>query len=167
MADISNSFYQIFLYFYSKSGYIFYLLDLLNQKIIEGLEDDEEEEEDLLNLYDIDNDIIKVEYIIEKKHKYIFCIDRKNDINIKEIYEKLMKKTYEEYFMYVELNGHDITERLNKYVGPNGVHLNYNNLKIKWLLTNNEIENFKKLIIMDQNGNEIIYKTYEDFLKIN
>jgi hypothetical protein len=164
MEGCYNFFQNIFLYFYKKSGNMFYLLDILHQKMINNLE--EEDEEDLINLYDIDNDIIKVQYLIENVI-YIFCFDRKDNINIKEIYEEFIKKDNQEYLMYAELNNKDVTERLNKHLGPDGCHLNYNNFRIKWFLNNYEKENFEKLSIIDLMGNEKEYKNINDFLKLN
>jgi hypothetical protein len=165
MEGLTNFFQNMFLYFYKQSGYMFYLLDILYQKI--NIED-EEDKEDLINLYDIENDIIKVQYLIENCHNYIFCFDRKDDINIKEIYEELIQsKENQGYLMYAELNNKDVTERLNKHLGPEGCHLNYNKFKIKWFLDNYEIENFEKLSIIDSMGNEKEYKNLNDFLKLN
>ena len=161
MESLTIFFQNMFLYLYNQSGYMFYLLDILYQKI--NIED----EEDLIkkdNIYDIENDIIKLQYLVEN-FNYIFCFDRKDDINIKEIYEELIQvKEYQGYLMYAELNNKDITERLNKYLGSEGCHLNYNNFRIKWFLDNYEMENFNKLSIIDSMGNEKEYKNINDFL---
>lgn len=171
--SITKYFENTLLYFYTKMGYMFYLLDIFYQKMIEDLEKEEDNddlnanEDGVIDHYDIENDIIKIQYFIGET-KYIFCIDRKNDMNIKEVYEKLLKKhehaCIDEYLMYAELNGKEITKRLNKYLGPSGYHLKYNNFQIKWFLHNYEIESFSKLSIIDSEGNEKEYKNINNFL---
>ena len=68
--------------------------------------------------------------------------------------------------MMAELNGVDITKRLNMYVGSEGCHLRYNDIKIKWFLTEEEQQSFEKLIIIDSMCNEKEYKSINDSLDL-
>lgn len=118
------------------------------------------------NQYVIEYDIIKMKYQVEDKH-YIFCIDRKNPMNLQKVLETelIENKTHEDFFMMAELNEVDITSRLNMYVGSDGNHLQYNDIQIKWLLTQEEIATFEKLILIDQMCEETEYKSCNDFIK--
>lgn len=120
------------------------------------------------HLYDYENDIIKIRYVHKNKN-YIFCINRVNPIIVKEIIEKELKKNEitMDYIISAEMNSHiDLTKKINMYIGNNGCHLKYNQLKIKYLLTEEEIKNFKSLTLMDNFCNEKTYNSVEDFIEI-
>jgi hypothetical protein len=132
-----------------------------------------EHEEEVINLetsdhyhYDYENDIIKINYIASDKH-YVFCFDRRANFNVKDIVENKLEKinSTEDLLMMAELNGNDITSRVNMYVGSEGCHLQYSDIKVKYFLTEEEINTFEKLIIMDNMCNEKIYTSIEDFLE--
>lgn len=119
------------------------------------------------NTYDIDNDVVKMTYKVGDKN-FFFCIDRINPINVSEILEEL--KSVEEpddLFMFAELNGEDITQRMNQYVGSEGNHLSHNDIRVKWVLTKEECESFRTLNIIDNMGEEKSFKDCNDYLEFN
>lgn len=63
------------------------------------------------------------------------------------------------------LNGEfNITDRINKYLGNCGDHIQHldSNPKIKWLLTPDEVKNFKKLQILTSECKNIDYDNVDE-----
>ena len=119
--------------------------------------------------YDCEHDLIKIKYNFDGK-EYVLCINRMNPVIVKEIINKELKRELKkdlamDYIIHAELNGSiELTKRINKYIGANGFHLKYDNIKIKYFLTPDEIKNFQKLAITDTNCNDHTYYSVEDCL---
>lgn len=106
------------------------------------------------NFYDIDNDLIIINYINKKEGlEYILKINRMNKINLKEKMEKLKNmKNEKDLFVNVAYNGNiNLTKRALSIIGPNGEHNFLYKLRVRNLLNLKETKNFDSLEIMDQN----------------
>jgi len=122
-----------------------------------------------VNEYDINNDIIKINYKY-KDNKYVLCIKRTfAEFNLSDVYDKLLSQTsiIEGAIMDATLNDEtNLTDRVNSFLGNNGCHLEYTKLKVRWLLTPEEIGSFQKLVIMDSMCEEYEYTNIDDFIEI-
>ena len=123
--------------------------------------------------YDMINDIIKLHYVMHgKDHK--ICLDRRHNVsNIEQIYYELTLKNLgsPQIMQYPVLdaimNDHiDMTERLNTYLGHQGIHLKINQLKIKWILSPTELETFKKLCVLTDNCEYITYMDVNEYVRL-
>ena len=127
------------------------------------------------HIYDLINDIIKLEYIIKGK-KYILCVSRTNKKNIFKCYLNTIKnysdsEIIEHIVIDATLKNNsdeeiDITDKINQYLGIKGNHLNHSKIKIKWILSMNEIQKFKKITILTNTFDEINYTNIEDTIYI-
>ena len=156
------------LFLYKQSVPFIVLFDDLYQKYFEEKQENINLEKSSKYIFDYELDIIKVNYNINDK-QYIFCINRTNPLNLKKIVETELEeiKETEDFILSCELNGRDITNRLNMYVGSEGCHLKHNDLKIKYFLTQEEIDNFEKLFIIDSMCNETEYHSVNDLLDLD
>jgi|TARA_B100001971_G_scaffold125444_1_gene115517 hypothetical protein len=106
------------------------------------------------NFYDIDNDLIIINYVNKKEGlEYILKINRMNEINLKKKIEKLKNMENEkDLFINVAYNGNiNLTNRALSIIGPNGEHNLLYKLRVRDLLNFKETINFDSLEIMDQN----------------
>ena len=161
-------FQEIGLFIYKQSTPLIILLSDLYEKYYENSTDIVKEDIPITkHEFNYEMDIIKVRYEIKDK-SYIFCINRTNPLNLKNVVETELEeiKVIEDYVMTAELNGKDITSRINMYIGSNACHLKYNDLKIKYFLTQEEIDCFEKFYIMDSMCNEKEYKSFDDLLDL-
>jgi hypothetical protein len=145
---------------------IFYWYDLFYQKFYQSNNKEEEEIFEEKHIYDLENDVIIINYMIEKNQKYQLKIKRKLDINLKKEIE-ILKKTNENQFTILSaiLNeSTDITIRLIKILGPNNKHDLICKLQIKNLLNKEEINNFQNLEIMDMNCNIKTFNNLNDYI---
>lgn len=122
----------------------------------------------LQHIYDLLADIIKLQYYIKGK-KYTLCIPRENAENVFQTYIDIIqrhnnpKQISYHNIMDSTLNEKiDLTDRVNEYLGIKGSHLKYGNIKIKWLLTLEELMNFKELVIVTNDCEEIKYTDVND-----
>ena len=131
---------------------IFFLYDIyyeyfLKKKKIEKLPE-------FNNYYDIDNDLIIINYINKKEGlKYILKINRMNEVNLKKKIEKLKNMENKKHlFINIAYNGNiNLTDRALSIIGPNGEHNLLYKLRVRDLLNFKEIINFNSLEIMDKN----------------
>lgn len=158
-------YFQSFLIFlYKQSTPLIIFLDGLHQYYYEEKEQQTEEEK---FIYDYENDIMTINYSSSEKN-WSFIFERKLDIDIKNTIETKFKNTDNENFlMMAELNGVDITNKINKYCGPSGIHLEYSKIQIKNLLTDDEIKSFEKLLIIDEMCNEKEFFNIDDVLELD
>jgi hypothetical protein len=106
---------------------------------------------DFNNFYDIENDLIILNYINNEGLEYKLKINRKNEINLKKKIEKLKNIENRDLFANVAYNGNiNITERALSIIGPNGEHNLLYKLKVRDLLNLKEINNFNEFEIMDK-----------------
>ena len=108
-----------------------------------------------VHTYDISSDILKLVYFVQgNAHKICISRDRSKD-EIQKIYERIKSSStntlMQQYpVIYAQFNDEvDITDRLNQYLGNGGCHLKISGEKIKlrWILTDDEIKEFKKIKI--------------------
>jgi len=104
------------------------------------------------NFYDIENDLIILNYINNEGLEYKLKINRKNEINIKEKIENLKnQKNTIDFFINVTYNGNiNMTDRALSIIGPNGEHNNLYKLRVRDLLNLEEINNFNEFEIMNK-----------------
>ena len=100
--------------------------------------------------YDIDQDKIIITYFTDEGKKFILKVDRKININLKNIINNLKKKSHNDIILGVNYNENDITQQVIKYLGPSGKHIEYYKLLVKDVLTEEQILNFKKLTIINE-----------------
>lgn len=105
------------------------------------------------NFYDIENDLIILNYINNEGLEYKLKINRTNEINIKEKIKNLKnEENKKDLFVNVSYNGNiNITERALSIIGPNGEHNLLYKLRVRDLLNLKEINNFNEFEIMDKN----------------
>lgn len=136
------------------------------------------------HLYDFVNDIIQLQYILNGKlHK--ICIERTENIpEKKQIFDEIMTKktmvqypildavlTLKQYDITNKKTSMDITERLNMYLGPQRCHSLISKLKIRWILSENEIKDFISLSVLSENTDEdmdmkyVIYENMDSFIE--
>ena len=120
------------------------------------------------HVYDLLNDIIRLEYY-KNGQKYSLCIPRNESNNLYQLYFDIIGKNTESremidnLIMDATLNGDiDITDRINEYLGYKGCHLDKYELKIKWLLSVDELSTFKNLIILTNDFKELNYVNVDD-----
>jgi len=122
-----------------------------------------------VNEYDAENDVIRVNYTYLDT-KYVLCVERTiAEYNICDVHKKLLEQTsiLEGAIMDATLNDEiSLTDRVNSYFGNKGCHLDYTRLKVRWLLTPEEIGSFQKLVIMDSMCSEYEYTNIDEYLEI-
>jgi hypothetical protein len=153
-------------YFFSYIKTIFYYVDEIYENYCKKPEDIDEETETECSFYteyDIDNDMIIIQYTNCDGKKYILNTERTCDINLKDEIEILKDTSNDDFFLYCNLNGKDITSRLNKYAGPSGKHLDISPCKISYILTQEEKNTFTSLEVVDYMGNDCVYQL-DDFI---
>ena len=108
---------------------------------------------DFNNFYDIENDLIILNYINNEGLEYKLKINRKNEINLKEKIKKLKnKENKKDLFINVTYNNNNnITKRGLSIIGPNGEHNLLYKLKVRDILNKKEINNFNSFEIIDTN----------------
>lgn len=100
--------------------------------------------------YDINEDKIIITYFTDFGKKYILKVDRKIDINLKEVVDSLKKLQSKEVIFGASYNGNDILEQVSNFLGPFGKHNNYSRLLVRDVLTEEQIVNFQSLSIIDE-----------------
>jgi len=104
------------------------------------------------NFYDIENDLIILNYINNEGLEYKLKINRTNEINIKEKIKNLKnQENTTDIFVNVAYNGNiNITDRALSIIGPNGEHNLLYKLRVRDLLNLKEINNFNEFEIMNK-----------------
>jgi len=103
------------------------------------------------NYYDIDNDLIILNYINNQGLEYKLKINRYNENNLKKKIEKL-KNLENENNLVVNVsynNIENLTQRVLSLLGPNGEHNLLYRLKVRDILNLKEINNFYSFELMD------------------
>ena len=76
---------------------------------------------------------------------------------------KITKIKTTDYFIIASLNNEiDITEKINMYAGPNGIHLEKNEIILRDILNDNEKDIFKNITLTDIDCNDIICDSVND-----
>ena len=103
------------------------------------------------NFYDIENDLIILNYINNEGLEYKLKINRTNEINLKEKIKKLKnEENKKDLFINVAYNGNiNMTDRALSIIGPNGEHNLLYKLRVRDLLNLEEINNFNEFEIID------------------
>ena len=150
----------------SKIAFVYYYIDIALEKISSDKNEVELQTMGTVETsYDLENDIIQINYTTD--WTYTFFFERKMNTNISKLIDEFKLKEKDEYLIFAKLGNIDITDRLNKLIGPNAVHLKYNDIKICWFLTNKELLEFKELNITDGMGTDKIYESAYDYLKLD
>jgi len=142
---------------------IFFLYDIYYEYFFEKKKI--EKIPDFNNFYDIDNDLIILNYINNEGLEYKLKINRKNNINIKKKIENLKnQENTTDLFINVAYNGNiNMTERALSIIGPNGKHNILYKLKVRDLLNLKEINNFNEFEIMDKDC-DINFLQLDDYI---
>ncbi len=131
-------FQNLGLFLYKQASPILYYADCIIEKYYTDAEIDTKDDiKHSRAEYHYDYDIIYLRYEICDK-RYIFCVNRINAIDIKTILETELEeiKEVEDFVIMAELNGKDITHRVNMYIGSDGSHIRHNDIAIQWFLGN-------------------------------
>ncbi len=122
--------------------------------------------------FDMLNDTLKMYYTI-RGHKYILCLSRHTIKSPLDMYCKIVEMTTNSGSManYKVLDAQmndaiRLTDRINSHIGDDGVHLRFAKLKLKWLLSPQEIASFKKLVILTDDLEELEFTSPEDYIVI-
>ncbi len=121
------------------------------------------------HIYDIVQDIIRLEYT-EKGNRYTLCFPIEKYKEIIPAYTKIIDENISSGNVMTEhsvidatMNGDIcITDRVNRYLGNNARHIKYCPIEIQWILTAQEIIDFKDLTVMLGNCDEIQYLKVTD-----
>lgn len=160
-----NCLKRTLLYINSKTVFVYYYIDIALEKISSNNEVELKTMGTIDASYDLETDIIQINYTTD--WTYTFYFDRKMNINISNLIDEFKLKEKDEYLIFAKLGDVDVTDRLNKLIGPNAIHLKYNDIKISWFLTNKELLDFKELNITDGMGTDKIYESPYDYLKLD
>lgn len=126
-----------------------------------------------------DNQISQTDY--NKEHNIIKIVYKIQDVeyilvspifhNIDERYIKLLLKSKnpEKYILSALINDNiDVTELLNKLCGPYGTfYYPIICMKLKWIIPEIHINDFKTLSIVDNQGDDYLYTNLNDVLSLN
>ena len=112
--------------------------------------------------YDDSCDRIICKYVLNNI-EYIYTAKRTNsnfNVVMKKIKELLHTDTkdivVDDYFMMATLNDDiDITNTMNKYAGPNGIHIEENDITLKHILSEEEMDTFNFVTLTDSDCNDI------------
>lgn len=164
------------LYLQSKSMNAFYYYDVVcdyfcptkpkNYNLITGMNYKQH------SIYDIYNDIIIINYKLDGV-TYTLHVDRKHKKDIPEIMAEIEshheENGIEDYYLSATIQftdrTEDITHKLNRVSGPDGIHLNYSSFNIKWMLDPVEISEFQLLETLNKDVDEHEYTSHDSYLK--
>lgn len=127
---------------------LFLLLDYIYQYTNKSNKKQEEKIEKYE--YDIVEDKLKITYFSNDGNKYMFKFNRKLDVCLYELIDGFKNMEKKEILYGVSINGNDILNRVLLYLGPSGIHNNIQKLLVKDVLTKEEINDFEKLVIVDE-----------------
>jgi len=128
----------------------FYLLDFLYEKYDNYYTKEEIDELSKYYkcYYDIENDKVIIPYKNVEDKEYILKVDRKINLNLKDLINDLESTINEEEpYVSILINGQE--KNVRKYFGPNGLHNEIQKLKVNDILFSNEIDTFERLELMD------------------
>lgn len=98
--------------------------------------------------YDFDEDKIIITYFSNDR-KYILKVDRKIDIDLKELVRHLKNIEHDDAILGAQFNGQDILDQTLMYFGPSLMHNDYHKLKVKDILNECQRNNFQNFVIMN------------------
>jgi hypothetical protein len=138
-----------YLYLYILNPIFFYYdlyCEYFENKKIENLQE-------FYNYYDIENDLIILNYINNQGLEYKLKINRNNENNLKKKIEKLKNLENEnDLIVNVSYNNiENLTKRVLSLIGPNGEHNLLYTLRVRDILNLKEINNFCSFELMDMN----------------
>jgi hypothetical protein len=108
-----------------------------------------------------------VEYVyVTKRSDINFTLCTKKIENILENQDKKETVENDDYFITATLNEKiDITNKLNRYAGPNGLHMEYSKIYLINILNDEEYIYFDNLEYIDNMCSEYKITDVEDYLK--
>lgn len=115
--------------------------------------------------YDFHNDKIIITYFSNNR-KYILKVNRKIDVDLKELVHHLKNIKHNDIILGAQFNGQDILDQTLMYLGPSLMHNDYHKLKVKDILSEYQRNNFQNFVIMNDMCDTFEFNSLEQVISL-